>query len=95
MCGLLDIASDFLRRAALLFDRCRYRRRNLRNSADCGSNLLDRENRILSGNLHPGDLAADFISCLGRLRSERFHLLRNNRKASSRIPRASCLDGSV
>src|SRR6202035_392880 len=95
LCGLLDIAGNFLRCAALLLDRGRDRRRNFRNPADRGPNLLDRHNRILGGHLHPGDLAADFIGCAGSLRRERLHLLRNDCEASSGVARTRCLDRGV
>ena len=92
---LLDIAGNLLRCAALLVDGGRDHCRNFRNPADRGSNLFDRQNRVLGRNLHSGDLTADFIGCFRGLRCERLHFLRHNRKAASGFTRASCLDRGV
>jgi hypothetical protein len=93
--GLLDVARDFLRRCALLFDRCRNRRGYLRQFFDGAADLLDSTDRFLRRGLDPGDLLIDLAGRFRGLLGQRFHFGSNHRKAAAGLARACRLDSRI
>ena len=92
---LLDVAGNFLRRRALLFDRGGNGRGDLRKLFDGAGDVLDRADQFLGRRLDAGNLLADFAGCFRRLLGQRLDLRGDDREAAAGFTGTRRLDGGV
>ena len=92
---VLNAARDFLRRRALLLDRARDRRGDVRDLADGAADLLDRGDRFLRRALHARDVRGNLVGRLRGLAGQRLDLGGDHGKSAAGFAGAGGLDGGV
>ena len=93
--SLLHVARNLLSCRALLLDCCGDGAGNIGNTVDGAADILDCDDGFLRRSLHARDLGTDLFRRLGGLRSQRLHLLSDDRKALAGFAGTRSLDRRV